>query len=201
MLKRTLLSICLLSFFGFQSIAQTLSVGPMVGINISSIQNSVVTKAIAGMSIGGFANYSINEHFGVGAKLLYSQLGANYTDNSDLIRLHYIQLPLSAIYFFGNNGDKIRPKLYAGPYFGGLLKAKNKIGDDILGSDKKSAYTPIDFGAQGGAGLNILVKSRTWLNLDAGLGGSLNDIFKASKLNYHNINFSLNVGLSFPVGD
>lgn len=48
---------------------------------------------------------------------------------------------------------------------GALLKAKNKVGDEIQGTDKKSAYTPIDFGGQVGLGINYLVKSRTWLNV------------------------------------
>lgn len=191
----------LLSILGIQSIAQTLSVGPMVGLNISSIKGSVITKALAGLSAGGFANYSINEHFGISAKLSYTPMGANYSDKSDLIRLHYIQVPLSAIYYFSNTGLKVKPKIFAGPYLGSLLKAKNKVGDDILGSDQKSAYTSIDFGAQGGVGVNILMKSRTWLNLDAGLSGSLNDIFKATNHTYNNLNFALNMGLSFPVGE
>ena len=201
MLKRTLLSIALLSFLGSHSFAQTLSIGPTVGLNISTIQGSEVTKGILGMNVGGFANYSINEHFGLSAKLLYSQLGANYTDDVDLIRLHYLQVPLSAVYYFGDNGSKVRPKVFAGPYFGALLKGKNKAGDEILGTDLKPAFTPIDFGGQVGAGLNYLVKDRTWLNIDAGLGRSFNDVFKASNNTYHNFNFNLNLGISFPVGE
>lgn len=201
MLKKSLFSLALISIFGSQIFAQTLSVGPTVGLNISNLKKSSTTKSILGLSAGAFANYSINEHFGLSAKLLYSQLGANYKDEIDLIRLHYLQIPLSAVYYFGDNGSKVRPKIFAGPYVGALLKAKNKGGDDILGADKKSDYTPIDFGGQVGLGINYLVKSRTWLNVDTAFGRSFNDIFKSSINNYHNLNLSVNLGLSFPVGD
>ena len=201
MLKKSLFSLALISIFGSQIFAQTLSVGPTVGLNIATIKSSPITEPLLGYNAGGFANYSINEHFGLSAKLIYSQLGANYTEVEDIIRLHYVQVPLSAVYYFGDNGSKVRPKIFAGPYVGALLKAKNKVGDEIQGTDKKSAYTPIDFGGQVGLGINYLVKSRTWLNVDTAFGRSFNDIFKSSINNYHNLNLSVNLGLSFPVGD
>ncbi|MBK7638413.1 MAG: hypothetical protein IPJ13_32225 [Saprospiraceae bacterium] len=39
------------------------------------------TKTLKGLSVVGFGNYSINEHLGVNAKLLYSQMG---TDQENL---------------------------------------------------------------------------------------------------------------------
>jgi hypothetical protein len=96
--------------------AQTLSVGPMVGINASTFSGSTNTKYLTGVAVGAFGNYSINEHVGIGAKFLYTQLGTGYENLNYINRLHYLQLPITAIYYFGELGDKFRPKIFGGPY-------------------------------------------------------------------------------------
>ena len=180
--------------------AQTLSIGPMIGGNISTINVAPNTKSLLGLSVGAFANYSVNDHFGLNAKLLYSQLGTDFNINSDYLRFHYIQMPLAAVYYFGDAGNQFRPKLFAGPYVGSLLKANYKEGVEIIGTDGKTVYNKIDVGGLIGAGFNYRIQSRTWLNVDAGYSRGFTDITKSSDLNYKNSAFSLNVGVSFPIG-
>lgn len=111
--------------------AQTLSVGPTVGVNASTFSGSTNTKYLTGVALGAFGNYSINEHVGIGAKFLYTQLGSGYKNLNYINRLHYLQVPITAIYYFGELGDKFRPKIFGGPYLGTLLGATLKDGVKI----------------------------------------------------------------------
>jgi hypothetical protein len=177
--------------------AQTLSIGPMIGGNISTITAAPNTQSLAGISIGGFANYSVNEHVGIGAKIMYAQLGTAFTYNEDINRLHYIQIPLTAVYYFGDIGNQFRPKIFAGPYLSTLLKASHKSGDEVIGTE---AYSKIDIGGLAGLGFNYRIKSRTWLNVDAGFSRGFSNVTKIADSFYHNVAFGLNVGVSFPIG-
>ncbi len=179
--------------------AQTLSIGPMIGVNASTIVADPTTQYLPGLSIGGFANYSINPHWGLSAKLLYSQLGDKSKTIDNHTRLHYIQLPVMGVYYFGNTGQRFRPKVYAGLYAGALLQANNGNGDIVVQPDGSKAYNNIDFGGLAGLGFNYRIKPRTWLNVDAGFNRGFTDITKTSNTNYNNLAFSLNVGVSFPI--
>jgi outer membrane protein W len=195
-MKKITIIACLI-FGSFSSIiSQTLSIGPVVGVNVSRFGKEAEADDVAGLSLGALANYSINEHVGLSAKLLYSQLGAGTTVNSDVYtRLHYLQMPISLVYYFNEGGDKFRPKIYAGPYFGTLLRANNEINNEM-----KNVFNKRDIGGQLGVGFNYLVKSRTWLNVDLGYGKSFTDISVSELNKLYNSSFSLNVGLSFPIG-
>lgn len=179
--------------------AQTLSIGPMVGVNVSTIVADPTTKYLPGLSLGGFANYSIDSHWGLSAKLLYSQLGDKSKTVDNHTRLHYVQLPVTGVYYFGNEGQKFRPKVFAGLYAGALLQANNGNGDVVIQSDGSKAYNDFDFGGLAGLGFNYRLKPRTWLNVDAGFNRGFTDITKTSNTNYNNLAFNLNVGVSFPI--
>ncbi len=199
MLKKIMLLSALLFVNSKIVTAQSLSVGPIVGANLATINSLPNTKSIAGISGGGFANYSVDEHLGIGAKILYSQLGTAFSNSSKVVKLHYIQIPLSAIYYFGDNGNEFRPKVYAGPYLGTLLKAKDENGNEILRPDGTHAYNTFDLGGQVGLGFNYRIMPSTWINFDAGFAKSFTDVSKNNSNSYHNVAFSLNVGVSFPI--
>ena len=199
MSKKTTLLVALLLTNVTLISAQTLSIGPMIGGNVSTFTATSNNKGLIGLSLGGFANYSVNDHFGLGLKVMYAQLGTAFDANSEHLRLHYVQVPITAVYYFGEAGNQFRPKVFAGIYLAPLIKATNKNGDKLLGTDGKSAYNNFDFGGLIGAGFNYRIQSRTWLNVDAGLTRGLTDVTK-NTLNYQNIAFGINVGVSFPVG-
>jgi outer membrane protein W len=199
MSKKTTLLVALLLTNATLISAQTLSIGPMIGGNVSTFTSISNNKGLIGLSLGGFANYSVNDHFGLGLKVMYAQLGTAFDANPEHLRLHYVQVPITAVYYFGETGNQFRPKVFAGIYLAPLIKATNKNGDELLGTDGKSAYNNFDFGGLIGAGFNYRIQSRTWLNVDAGLTKGLTDVIK-NTLNYQNIAFGINVGVSFPVG-
>ena len=199
MSKKTTLLVALLLTNVTLISAQTLSIGPMIGGNVSTFTATSNNKGLIGLSLGGFANYSVNDHFGLGLKVMYAQLGTAFDANPEHLRLHYVQVPITAVYYFGETGNQFRPKVFAGIYLAPLIKATNKNGDKLLGTDGKSAYNNFDFGGLIGAGFNYRIQSRTWLNVDAGLTRGMTDVTK-NTLNYQNIAFGINVGVSFPVG-
>lgn len=179
--------------------AQTLSVGPMIGGNIATVAGASNTKGLLGPSIGGFVNYSVNDHVGFSLKAMYAGLGTAFDGNAERIRLHYIQVPLTAVYYFGEIGDAFRPKVFAGGYVAPLIQANNQNGNEILGPDGASAYQNFDFGGVIGGGFNYRILSRMWLNVDAGFTRGATDITK-NKLNFQNSAFQGHVGISFPLG-
>lgn len=187
-------------FLGGMILAQTLSIGPMVGANFSTISDATLTKTLTGLTIGGFANYSFNEHLGLNAKLLYDQMGTGIENSEAIVRLNYIRVPVSAVYFFGEIGNKIRPKLFAGLYASYLLNAKDNNGNDITLSNGNDAYTSSDFGGQIGAGFNYTLAGRTWLNIDASYSTGFISVVNESNTTNKNTGFQISAGISFPIG-
>jgi len=181
------------------SFAQTLSLGPMGGANFSTISNSPSSKTLGGLCIGAFANYSINEHLGINGKVLFNQMGTGFENTDAIVRLNYISVPISAVYFFGNIGNKIRPKLFAGLYAAYLLNAKDKNGNDIVLPNGNDVYSSADFGGLLGAGLNFSLASRTWLNVDASYNTSFNSVVDQTNSSNKNTGFQITVGVSFPI--
>jgi outer membrane protein W len=179
--------------------AQTLSAGPIVGLNISTLSGPTNTKPLPGLTLGGFANYSVNEHIGIGAKFMYSQLGTDYKGVDYINKLHYLQMPITGIYYFGEVGNKFRPKVFAGPYVGTLLNATLKDGVKITEANGGPVYKKLDIGGLVGVGFNYRIQSRTWLNVDAGFSQGFTDVNESPVAKFKNQSFGLNVGVSFPI--
>lgn len=179
--------------------AQTLSIGPVVGVNFSTISELPNAKSRIGISGGAFANYSIDEHFGLNAKLLFSQLGTKIENSNLSSRLNYFQIPVAGVYFLGESGNSFRPKIFAGPYLGFLINSKDNNGNDIVIANGDDYYNKADIGGQIGIGFNYRIKSRTWLNVEAAYAGSFTKISDATTIEYKNRALSLNVGVSYPI--
>lgn len=199
-MSRLIYSILIIITFGLSnSKAQTLSVGPLLGANFSTISELPNAKSRIGMSAGAFANYSIDEHFGLNVKLIFSQLGTKIDNTTLSNRLNYFQIPVSGVYFLGEAGNSFRPKIFVGPYLGFLLSAKDNDGNDIVIANGDDYFKKVDIGGQIGAGFNYRIKSRTWLNVDASYASSFTKISDVTNVAYKNTALSLNVGVSFPI--
>lgn len=166
---------------------QFFTFGPRAGLNISNFSGADDSETKAGLLAGGFLVYSFQEHFGVSVDALYSVEGAQFTEritaNNTTIKidndyaLNYLRLPVQANVFFGEFGNRLRPKITLGPSVGFLLSAKNNFksvttdgnGGSVTLEDKddvKSDFKGIDFGAIVGAGLNYRLTDAVWWNLD-----------------------------------
>lgn len=222
-MKRTPLLTFLLAA-SITTLAQNVSFGPTIGINnpwITETNNQKVSRSTKlGMNTGVSFTYCTNQHWAFGADLKYSMEGnkINYTlffsgtggsiFNAVAViqryKVEYVRLPLKTIYFFGKNGQKLRPKLYAGPSFGFLLSAKTKFDGQGLGSsetDLKDSFKGFDFGLLIGAGFNYQISKVTSLNLDLGYTNGFMNVYKDNfSSSACNRNLSLNVGVAFPIG-
>lgn len=199
MLKKSLYTFVGLMLLNGVLQAQSLSVGPMVGGNLSSFAGPANAEGLIGGNIGGFANYSVNDRFGINLKVLFAGLGTAYTNNAEEVRFQYVQIPLTGVYYFGEKGSRFRPKVFVGAYVSPLLQAKNQNGTKLLSGDGSSAYQEFDFGGVVGLGFNYRVIKGTWLNIDGGLYQGSADVTK-NNADIQNRSFQLHAGLSFPIG-
>lgn len=173
MINRVVL--CLISLFLLSTgvanaqVGDQTSIGPRIGVNFSNVSNVDGSKSLTGLVLGLTSTYSISEATGLTVDLLYSQEG--YTLNDSDLRLNYLQLPIYFDLFFGELGDKFRPKVYAGIVPGFLLSAKN--GDTKVDND---FFNSFNFAVSGGLGFNLRMSSRVWLNTDLRAYLGLTDI-------------------------
>ncbi len=180
---------------------ENLSIGPMGGVSIANMRGDVTnTDWKTGATFGGFINYSAESGFGFTGQVLYTQLGAQTANKTNETRLNYLQVPLLATYYFGERGNLVRPKVFLGPHLGFLLKAADKNGTEVKEGDGSSPYNTFDLGATLGAGLNIRIMPKMWLNTDVRYGLGLLDVTQSGASSVYNKNWGVNVGLSFPLG-
>ena len=94
---------------------KTLSLGPRIGFNASSlVGDDADTDTQLGLVLGLTTTYSINEKTGLGVDLLYSQEGAESKVGEINTHLDYVRIPITFQYFFRGWEDDFRPKLYLG---------------------------------------------------------------------------------------
>ena len=174
------------------------SVGPEVGVSISKYGGDAGTNDFKTGAIGGlFLTYSIQNTFGITAKLLYAQKGASFKSIDTKQTLNYIEVPVIGRFFLNKEGT-FRPNIFLGPSFGFLTGATNKVGSsnrvDI--DNYSSVFNSFDFGLTGGLGFNILISNETYFIIDARYTHGLSDITKAAGV-VNNNSFGLTAGISF----
>ena len=135
------------------------SIGPRGGVNFANVTNVEESQSITGVVLGVTSTYSFNQNTGLTMEALYSVEG--YKAPFSEYHLRYLQIPLYFDYFFGNLGERFRPKVYAGVspgfYLGGTLNDLD-TNDDF--------YNKFLVAFTGGLGFNYRVGTRIWLNTD-----------------------------------
>lgn len=203
----------LISFQAYSQESGTVSLGLRGGITASNFGTRSGGSATggsvggansykAGINFGAFGMYSVDEHWAFTAEVNYSQKG-----NSPIIRgfnnLNYLEVPLYINYFFGQGGDRFRPKAFLGPYLGILMTANTKFGG--IKTDVKGTYNPTDFGVLAGGGFHYKFNEAgdNWLIFDVRYGFGLSDLSKsaAATSGLANRALSINLGVSFPLGN
>lgn len=153
------------------------------GMNVSSLSKDEGLddqKSKIGFNAGVFANIPIAESFSVQPEVLYSQYGekSEYrllnTDYSASTKLDYIAVPVMFQY-------NLIPNLYveAGPEFGFLVSAKNKLknesnGNSTTSDNYKDRLQTFNFGVGLGAGYYFTPN----LGITARYVAGVTDIFK-----------------------
>lgn len=217
-MKKILLSIVSLATIGISAAsAQYVSFGPIVGGGFSGANHdNRETVKIGSYEVGLSMIYAKKEHWGFGVDLLYSKEGfrENYRMPSAINfdvqhNLHYVRIPIKAIYFFGQYNDKFRPKIFGGPTLGFGVAEVNKF---IANNEATETYlnradinyinecnTSIDLGLQIGAGINFNMGKGRWLNTDVSYYHGLLNQAGNDNEKFTNYNLRLNVGLLFPI--
>ena len=210
-MKKIFLGFCTLVFVSaaHAQIKSRVSFGPTLGVghswtsadHVGNVNNKFFPLYAAGLAM----IYSADEHWGIGADLKYSSEGEKYpTDPNDdndyrKIRINYLRIPVKGIYFFGDYGDKMRPKVAVGPTLGFRLGGENEIYVDdreVSQVSSKSFTESFDIGVQIGGGINFRISPAVWLNTDISYYHGLKDIYTVEgKLR----NLALNVGLQFGI--
>ncbi len=188
------------------SLRSHISLGPVVSLGHSWIHDANVNgnkfKFAPAAGIG--LVYSTDEHLGFGAQLLVSHEGFRHEFPTPVatgirtVNPVYLRLPLHIIYFFGKYGDRVRPKIYAGPSLAYKVDERHYYGSDeakalLSPYSQPKLYKDFDAGISIGAGANVRLSSATWLNLDAGYYHGLASAVEG--YGFKNRNLRLNVGL------
>lgn len=203
-MKKAMIIVAVLGI-GLAVKAQTFSIGPTGGFGHSWISNtSGDGKFNPAWNAGVSFIYSTKSNFGIGADVKYSAEGNKSTtgDITSTINANYVRVPVKLIYFFGKQGDAIRPKIAAGPSVGFLTDAAQTTSVEgvKVETDIKNDLHNFDFGVTAAAGLNFRLAPRTWLNTDLAFYQGLSDITKNNGSTQHNANVGVNVGLLLGLG-
>lgn len=187
----------------------TISLGLRGGLNTSNFAGNVGGAAgenrfKAGINFGAFGIYSIQENWGVTVEVNYSPKGTVTSQFAKSnIKLNYLDIPIYINYFFGQGGDRLRTKVFLGPYVDFLMTAKQNLGGVEV--DVKDRYNNLDLGLLLGAGLHYKISEsgENWLILDIRYGIGFSDIAKPGlgTSNITNRALSFNLGISFPINN
>jgi outer membrane protein W len=208
-MKQTLMLI-VMSAFSVMCFSQSNSLGINAGLGHAWLKNYDNSKYKPAGNFGLSFIHSTETNFGFGADLKYSFEGGKKeatvgnTTVTNTTSLHYVRVPLKLIYFFGKYGQKVRPKISAGPSFGFLAGGKDKIevGNTTTEYESKDRYEGFDMGIHGTAGFNYRLVARTWLVTDVvyyhGFKNILPETSSSPRLSNRNIGIS--VGVNWGIG-
>ncbi|XZF16537.1 porin family protein [Chitinophagaceae bacterium MMS25-I14] len=187
--------------------AQYLSFGPVGGFGqswVSNLDGKTKFKPSADLGIGIL--YSRNAHWGFGSSLIISHEGftkeynVNGNTYTSTVNPVYLRMPMYVGYFFGDYGNRVRPKIYVGPSIAVKIDEQTN-NDNNMPADTQmgtATFSTFDLGVHAGAGANIRLVRNVWLNLDANYYQGLLDAVKNDNTGYNmNSNLRLNVGLMF----
>jgi len=196
-----------------KNFASHISLGPVASLGhswVSNVPGDRDFKFSPALGIG--LVYSRDEHLGFGAQVLVSHEGykqeflvstpANPMAHKEDVTVNpvYLRVPMHVIYFFGDYGDKVRPKIYAGPSIAVRIDETHYYSDNSIRPPEGSpaaadVFHRFDAGLSAGAGANVRLSKLTWLNLDLGYYHGLLDVIDNNGSTNSNRNLRVNVGL------
>jgi hypothetical protein len=195
--------------------AQNLSVGPTAGfghnwLTIDFEDDNLDNTFFPSYNVGAKLVYSFVSHWGISADVKFSSEGGSKKgmvsgEHHDYNhRLNYIRIPVQGIYFFGDLGDKVRPKIAVGPSFGFLVGGKTKLEVDEVDANvlnSKDLFEKFDVGLNASAGANFNIGNGRWLNTDITYYHGFKQIYQPpTDIDVHNRGLGINIGITFPLG-
>jgi len=205
------LAICCLFFASSSLRAQSFTPGFGVkgGINLSTlaVDKDEIEDANykTGFTVGLFKNMSLTDNLRLQQELLYTLKGAEYQIMGRDVdaSLGYLEAPLNLQLHLGN----LPVYIFGGTHVSYLLNAKYEYssdffenGDDIVEFDDLDSFKRLEFGVQGGAGVNI---GKLWIEarLTRGLSNVEDDrtvgVLPLEGNNTKNFGGQLTIGIGF----
>lgn len=215
-MKALIISIAVICISTTVVYSQNFSAGPVKGFGHSIVsvtgnsQSELNKRFYPSFTIGGKFVYSFVSNWGISGGVNFSHEGGRLkgtlggNDEFDYIySANYIRVPLQGIYFFGKLGDRLRPKIAAGPSVGFLIggRSSSEISENPkIKTDTKDLFEPVDLGVTGSAGLNFRIVKDIWLNSDLTYYHGLTDINSSGPGSFKNRNLQMIMGVTFPLG-
>ena len=172
----TILSVAVMSLL-FSSASAQQAVGIKGGVNIANLSGFEGRSRISA-HVGVFLHHTINKNWCFQPELLYSGEGQRYISNGveRTLALSYLQLPLMIQYYPA-------PQIYleAGPQFGLLLSAQDKVDDESGHINAKDDFTA----AQVALGLGLGFKATEQLVLYGRYNFGLTDVTRFDNIVDH----------------
>jgi hypothetical protein len=191
---------------------KTVTIGHTANIGNSWLSNG-------GNYVAGFDNKEMHVSYGIGMRMIasmhpnwgissdikFSSEGGSFgRDNSDakmVFRANYLRHALQGVYFFGDRGNRVRPKISAGPsiaiFAGGKTKLKDGGVESMPDIKSKNVFKTWDFGLTGAAGVNIRLKEEAWLSAEAAYYHGLTNVNDITSQKMRHRGLAFNIGLMF----
>lgn len=192
-----------------QKFKKNVSFGPIIGLGHAWMTGMAGDKEFKFAPSGGLTLvYSAGEHWGFGMDAKFSREGvkleAPLPGTQSILNSHYIRVPFKAMYFFGQLGDNVRPKIMGGPSLGFLVGGKQRLetteGETLIETKTKEVVRGFDIGFNGSVGVNIRLTQNAWLNTDVTYYHGLRNVSKNDGQDWKNRNIGLNLGVAFGIG-
>jgi len=184
----TILTVAVMSLF-FTTVDAQQAIGIKGGLNIASLSGFEGRDRISGHA-GVFLHHTINKNWCFQPELLYSGEGQRYMSGGveRTLALGYLQLPLMIQYYPA-------PQVYleAGPQFGLLLSAQDKVDDESGEINAKDDFTT----GQVALGLGIGYKASEKLILYGRYNFGLTDVSRFDNIVDHSNVGQLGVAIRF----
>ena len=178
------------------------------GANFASVGGDEAddTEGIVGLNLGGAFTVGLYDNVGLFLGANYSQKGAedNTEGSTARIEVDYIEIPL-LLKLAIPTGGSVSVHFFGGPSLafevGCSLEAEEggvEVSIDCDGSELEGEVESFDFGATGGAGIDIDVGGGRSLSLDAFYTFGFADVTTTDDV--QNRVFTVQAGLAFPIG-
>jgi hypothetical protein len=146
---------------------------------------------------------SMHPNWGISSDIKFSSEGGTFgKDGSDakrVFRINYLRHALQGVYFFGDRGNRVRPRISAGPsiaiYAGGTSKLKDGGSESMPDIKSKNLFKTWDFGLTGAAGVNVRLKETVWLSAEGAYYHGLTNVNDVTSQKMHNRGLAFNLGL------
>jgi len=197
------IGICLVALVGTANAQTKMMFGVKGQFGMTTISGDVEdTKMKLGFGGGAVARFAISPMFDIQPEIMIALKGCGFDvpegvdEDEYKFKLTYIDVPVLARYNIPMEGN-IKPAIFAGPYLGFLMSAKE--GDE----DIKDYLKSTDFGLVLGAGIDLKAGEKGTLAIDAryNLGlSNINDSEDADDYKIKNSGFGLNIAYLFSMG-